>query len=388
MEKNNSKDYNDKWFYFGLTLIACIFGIFYAAYVNCFDTPLHSLVAKAILFQDVEYDMEGFPIHAYAYPLYHITQKIVHLILQVNYETAAAFILPISIVVSVLLYRKLVMMIVEDTVYNRYFADIVSLGTVVFGVARCWLNDWRYYQFQCGPNPFHNPTILFVRPFAIASFIFFLKYVRTYKQAGCYKYAALFSVVTLLSVGAKPNYAVVFLPAMGIYTLHYMICNKDLHFGIIAFAAVMPSLILLIIQQRFVASHTTALDTVIQFGGFSGLDASQVIAASIVTFPVVILLFRIRLMKSPAFFISITALVVGWLQMYLLSSGNAGDFSWGYDLAVQFGTLVALAETQNRKESHRSGKIIRNAAYILFAYQIVSGIKYLWEIYTSAQFWI
>jgi hypothetical protein len=93
-------------------------------------------------------------------------------------------------------------------------------------------------------------------------------------------------------------------------------------------------------------------------------------------------------MKSPAFFISITALVVGWLQMYLLSSGNAGDFSWGYDLAVQFGTLVALAETQNRKESHRSGKIIRNAAYILFAYQIVSGIKYLWEIYTSAQFWI
>lgn len=385
-----NQKYDKKWIYFGLIIMTGIFCLFY---IRCAESPdmyLHTLVAKALLNQSIQNAKEEFslfPVHVYAYPGYHLVQKLVHFILQVDYETAAALVLSLSAVISVLLYRKLMLMMMEDTVFNRYFADVVSMGAVLFGVARCWLNDWRYYQFQCAANPFHNPTILFVRPFGIACYIYFIKYVKTYKQKCCYKFAALFGITALLSVIAKPSFAIVFLPALGIYTLIYIIKNKELRFGTIALFSVLPSLVLLVFQQIWVSSNSEALNTTIKFGGFTGMDTWQIIGATIVTFPVVFLLFRISLLKKePAYFISMMALLIGWMQMYLLNSGVTGDFSWGYDLSVQFAVLTALAESRNGEAVKR--KIVNYASYFIFAYQVLVGIKYLWTIYTTAEFWI
>lgn len=398
----NKKEYNNNFFYWGLIGIACIFTLFYTKQVYYWDTPLHTLVAKSLLFHDVEYDQNNisFPTHALAYPVYHFFQKIVHCVLGIDYESAAALILSVSIIVSVLLYRKLSMMIIENTVWNRYFADFCSIGTVLFGVARCWLNDWRYYKIQCGPNPFHNPTILFVRPFAIASFIFFILFIRTYRnKTSWYKYAILFSIMMLISVGAKPSFAIVFLPAMGVYTIYYMIQNKELRFGIIAFISVLPSLILLLIQQIWVSMHTKALDVYIEFGFFRDYNEFHtqqeilwaVIMASLVTFPVVFLLFRFKLMKQDAaFFIVIVALGFGWFEMFFLKSAKSGDFSWGYDLAVQFATLIALMETRRGEKAGKLRKVVNYSAYLIFIYQVFTGLKYLWLVYTNLNvgYWI
>lgn len=393
------KRYNDKIFYFCLILLTMTFSIFYGKYAYYGDTAAHSLVSKMLLFQDVELDWSNvrFPIHVLAYPVYHFFQKMVHCILGIDYETAAAIVLTGSIVASVLLYRKLSLMLMENTVRNRYFADFFSLGAVLFGVARCGLNNWRYYSIQCSPNPFHNPTILFVRPFAIASFIFFIQLAKTYKSKSSYKYAFLFSLVSLVGVGAKPSYAIVLLPAMGIYTLYHMIQNKKLGFGIVAFIAVLPSLVLLIIQQIWVTSHSEALNAYIKFGFFHGFEelttlgaiTREVFLASLVTFPVVIFLFRIKWMKNDiAYFIAIFTLAFGWAEMYFLKAGVQGDFSWGYDLAVQFATLVSLVETRKEGESGNARKVFNIAMYLIFAYQVFTGMKYLLLVYNGIEYWI
>lgn len=383
------KAYSCRPFYCGLIILACIFSVFYAKYVYYSDTPLHTLVSQTILFQDEECDLTIFPKQAYAYPLFHLTQKLIHLLLQIDYYTAAALLLPATIICSVFMYRKLIIFITDETDSNKYFADIVSLGAVLFNVARCWLNDWRYYSLQCGPNPFHNPTILFVRPFAIASFIYFIKWIQVYGVKNNIKYVLLFGIYMFLSVSAKPSYAIVFLPAMGIYTMYYMIRNKNIKFGIIAFIAVLPSLILLVIQQMWCTSQTDMLTVTISFGGFSHLSVIEVIMASLVTFPVVVLLFRIRWIKSdPTYFIAILALIIGWLQMYLLVNGMSSDFSWGYDLAVQFATIISLAKTRKDRNSEKHRKIVNIVAYAVFAYQVWVGIHYLQTIYIGTLFWI
>jgi len=393
------RTYSDKWFHYSLMVMASIFGIFYSKFVNCSDIALHTLASKALLFQDVGFDQSNarFPTHAFTYPIYHFIQKMVHVLLNIDYEPAAALVLSLAIIASALLYKKLALMIVEDTVVNKYWADFFSLGAVWFEVARCSINGWRYYRTQCGPNPFHNPTILFVRPLAIASFIFFLRLKETYKTKANYKYVLLFGVMTLISVGAKPSYAITFLPAMGIYTLVYMIRNKELKFGIVAFLSVLPSLVLLLIQQTWVTSNTEALNVYVKFGFFQGFEeltawwevAREVIMASVVTFPVVILLFRINwLKKDAAYFIGILALVFGWVQMYFLKSGRQGDFSWGYDLAVQFATFISLAETRNGEKNGKLRILIHYVAYLIFAYQVYTGLKYFWIIYTTNEFWI
>ncbi len=387
--KMGKRTYDTRWFYGCLLMITCIFSVFFVKYVNYADTPLHSLVAKSIFFQDTDFDAGMIPRHAYAYPVYHIVQKMVHFIFRLDYETAAAIILSVSIFVSVLLYRKLILMIVRDTDSNKYFADFLALGSVLFEVARCWLNDWRFYQSQCGPNPFHNPTILFVRPIGTISLICFIKYIQNYRQKKYYRYVVLFGLCMLISIGAKPSYALAFLPAMGIYTLYYMIRNKEIWFGVIAFAAVLPSLILLVVQQVWVSSQTQALNVTVGFGGFTGLTPIQVVLSSLITFPVVILLFRVSLIKrEPVYFISITALVIGWIQMFWFSNGPAGDFSWGYDLAVQAATIVTLAETRKGEEFNRGRNIINRSAYVIFLYQVLTGVVYLWTIYNTTMFWI
>ena len=130
------REYNTRWFYVCLLVITCIFCVFFVKFVNYSDTPLHSLVAKSIFFKDTDFNAGGIPRHAFAYPVYHIVQKLVHLILRLDYETSAAIILTASIPVSIFLYRKLMRMILGESSRNKYFIDLLALGSVLFEVAR------------------------------------------------------------------------------------------------------------------------------------------------------------------------------------------------------------------------------------------------------------
>ncbi len=376
------QNYNPRFFYFGTMLMASFFGVFYSKFAYYGDIPAHTIISKTLPFFDNEAS------RVFAYPIYHFCQKILHVICAVDYETVAALILSVSIIISVLLYRKLVLMIIDNTGWNKYWGDIIAWGGVLFGVVRSPLNHWFYYMLSGSPNPFHNPTILFVRPFGIASFIFYIKYVQTYKMQGYIKYIVLFSIMTFLSVGAKPSYAVVFLPAMGIYTLYYMIQNRKLYFGITALLAVFPSLVLLLIQQKMLSSTTKLLNISIKFGSYMNLNTTQVIVSSLIAFPVVVLLFQISLLKdAPIYFIGIIALVIGWCQMFLLKD-SAGNFSWGYDLSIQFATIISLAESRKQKGKNKKivQRLINYMAYLIFGYQIFSGIKYIHIMYTTTLF--
>ncbi|MCM1100877.1 MAG: hypothetical protein NC079_01175 [Clostridium sp.] len=152
-----------------------------------------------------------------------------------------------------------------------------------------------------------------------------------------------------------------------------------------ALLCVIPSLELLLIQNQFVSSKTELLDVSIQFGSYMGLDLLQVITASLMAFPVVILCFRASALRDdPAYFIAIAALVIGWIQMFFVKDEH-GNFSWGYDLAVQFAVLVTLAVSRRDVNPGRR-KYINYAAYGIFAWQIVTGLSYLHDMYTTTSY--
>ena len=128
MKNIDVKKYNNKWFNYCLMVMSSIFGIFYSKFVNYSDTPLHTLVSKALLAQDAEQIISSnnlFPIHAFSYPIYHFFQKAVHVLLNIDYETSAALVLSLSIVVSALLYKKLILQIVFHWVqYGLAWQDV------------------------------------------------------------------------------------------------------------------------------------------------------------------------------------------------------------------------------------------------------------------------
>lgn len=383
-------EYKAYFFYAMLVVVGCLFGYFFykcIATIHLHDFVMHTNLSKSIIIDESQGEI--VPVHAEAYPLFHVIVKLLHLCLGISYDLSVAIVLAISAVVSIILFRKLGIFICGKK--NEFFLDFVSIGAVIFVTARCWLNDWRFYSLQCAANPLHNPTTLFVRPFAIASFLAFLGFIQQYNNKKNYaRYLLLFMGITLLSALAKPSYVFVFLPAMGLYTLYLMIKDRNIKVGIYALIAVLPTIILLLSQRLFMrSSNSITIISVIQvqFGSFANFGIWEVVCVSIVTFPVPILLFSKRMFKEGSYYMMIyLALIIGWVQMFFFTNGPTGDLSWGYDLAVQFSTVVCLAYT--RKSDWSSNRTLRNAAYAIFAYQVFSGVLYAFLIMKNGDFWI
>ena len=385
------KRYDSRVYWFLLVIFMGIFSCLYGALIpELGDIYWHNMAAE-LLFTDEFYTTDSLPIHILAYPLYHLCVKYLALITRISIDDVSVFVIALSIVVAIMIYRKLFYATTGDK--ERLISDLVCFGVVIFVCARCGLNGWRYYQSQCAANPIHNPTILFMRPFGLASIFFyhgFIERIYDRNKKGEYKYLLGFSLFMLLSILAKPNFAIVFLPAMGLQTLYIMIRRKDIFYGIKMFLAVVPSLALLVFQQMYVTSKTVAFSSfAIKFGSFSEFTPKEVLFVSLVTFPVPILLFRFKYLKENIIYqLSLVALIVGWFQMFFLTNGPSGDFSWGYDVAVQVATFMSLAVAISDKDKKNYVvKILHWCAYLVFIYQVICGIMYWSQAYSVVGYW-
>lgn len=143
----NNKIYNEKYFYILTAGIMCLIGIFYAKFVNCAnDIPLHTQFAEIMFSDHLEVD-DNVPMQAYAYPVYHICVKLVHLILHIDYAAAAAVVISLSVLASILLYRNFMrQLLIKQTALYMYFIDFISIGAVVFVTARCWHLQKRFVE--------------------------------------------------------------------------------------------------------------------------------------------------------------------------------------------------------------------------------------------------
>lgn len=77
------------------------------------------------------------------------------------------------------------------------------------------------------------------------------------------------------------------------------------------------------------------------------------------------------------------ALFTGFLQMFFLTNGPSGDFSWGYDLAVGVSTAIVLVHTL-QIDDRKYKKLI---LFGFFAYQCVSGLIYIYKIIETGKYW-
>ena len=380
---------DDKRFYIVMIvfmgILACLYGV---AVPTLGDIDAHNRAAE-FFFTDDFFTSHLVPSHVFVYPLYHLSVRAISYILNITIDNASVFVLALSIIAAVIIYKE---------IFNTFsdkgkgiLGDLICIGAVIFVCARCGLNGWRYYQAQCGANPMHNPTILIMRPFALVSILLYYKFItREEKDRKSYAYLFGFAVFMMLSILAKPNFAVVFLPAMGLQTLFYMIKNKDLLYGIKLLVAVIPSAVLLIYQQKFMTSNTVAFSQfAIKFGSFSEFTPKEVLFVSLVTFPVPILLFNLRYFRENKLYqMSMIALLVGWIQMFFFTNGPSGDFSWGYDMAVQFATFMSLVVAIS-DEKHKKWflKILHCGAYVVFAYQVICGIMYWRIVFSTLEYW-
>lgn len=363
-----------------IILSACI--VLWATAINGFyqneysDIIVHTLISRAIAKDGIPFsEIEQYK-HILAYPLYHVTVSFIHIISSIDYEKVSVAVQALANAASVLILRRIIIDKLAKS--PSYYIDFVSLCSVLFLCVRSPLTYWVYYYKICGPNPIHNPTFIFVRPFGLMTVYWYLSFLEDYEvKKPIIKSSVLWSVFLFLSVCAKPSFALAFLTAMGVHIFIKMLSRKDLRIGIYSFSAVIPTLILMVIQLLYIKRNSEALETIIVFGSFAGFSLPRVIAITLSLIPEVILLFDYKKVReSNLLQLACFAFIISWVQMYFLTNGLSGDYSWGYDLAVGFIVPVFMA-TLSIKNNKLISKIIAYSAIILYSYQTYTGIMFL-----------
>lgn len=382
-----NREYTESAFWISLTFLTMIWTLVIFNLCQYWDYEDHIKIAQYLLIHEIDYsvllDCTVDITHIFAYPVFHIMLKLVHLVFRIDYRTAVTVLMVAAEVTSVLIIRKIVSEYIGKT--KSYYVDFLSLGLMIFLGARSWLNGWVFYKLQGGPNPLHNPTIIFVRPLGLLCFYYFIKYLNNYKNAN--RELILFGVFSVVSILTKPSFAVVFLPAMGVFTLIYMIKDKSILLGIKTFISVIPSLAVLLLQLAFMNSTSEIMATKLHFGTYYDYSFFQVIGITIVLLPTIIVLFSWKEIKSNlAMGIAFLAVVIGWIQFFCLTQGGTNDFIWGFELAVQMATMVVMCYAYPRTDDTKSMIIRKRFAYGLFVYQVINGLLYMYLIYRACDY--
>lgn len=388
-EKISKLPYSSIPFSVVLSLVTFVQGLIIFLNADEWDYGQHTNVIRYVIDHELAFDEFRHAKQALAYPLYHYLVKIIHLLAKIDYPFSIALLMIMCNIASIICFRKLIKLFTNDA--DSYLLDFLSIFSVVFIAARGPLTHWRYYIVMTGPNPIHNPTLIMVRPLGVLCFYYFCKFFTGYKsdRKGNNWDLVGFGIFSLLSVLAKPSFAVVYLAAMGLYTLIVMIKNKDLFVGIRTFIAVLPSVITLLLQQRFITANSSMLGIEVHFGSFMDLGILDVIMITVAFMPSALLLINFEKLKNDVYYqIAYLATLIGWLQFYFLDNGNSGDFSWGYALSLQIITVVSLSQAYKDHDCYKYGKIRLTVAWMAFIYQALMGVLYLYKVYKFGDYWI
>lgn len=337
------------------------------------------------------------------YPLYHIIMRGLFYVVAkiangpgIDINIISCYFLATINIVNVIVMRMLLNYIVRaEKTIEKYAVDFLSLASIVFMGIGTFLTNGRYYAIQGAPNAWHNPTLILVRPIGILSIYFFLKCLeKAEKNETFISELVAFSLITLVSCFAKPSYAFVFLPGMGIYVL--ILLFKDFKrnlkkIGIPMLLAAMPSVVVLLLQFIGISSNSNKMSGVhIYFGGEFRISFWQAVGGTISVMGLIIFVFILLgkklFLKEPSLAISFFASVVGWFQFYfLVRTGVAtGDFFWGYALATNLATIVSVALMAKYEEK----KALKVAGVVVFLFQLLNGFIYCYLMIRYGRFWV
>lgn len=394
--KLKKNQYKDMFFYIILVFIAvCLPSFFSQIIVEGYsDIGPHTDFAIVMLDKNPEF-VFGMPIQAYTYPIYHLILKLFLTALMGNKVISAATLLSLCVVFGIMVTRYCLNKIFpekQDNAAGGYLIDFLSVCSVFFIGITGVLTEGRYYLGQGAPNLWHNPTYIMLRPVAWVSFLFTVIVLKQiYDDCIKKKDFIIFAVLLAVSCLIKPSFAIVLLPAAAVMTIYLMINKKSLKPGFLMLGGVGISLIILVWQFVFTQTNELVRDTSESFrftvGSYYGFDFWQSMGAIIALNGIVIIYFifegRKHFFKDFYDTLSILMIVFGALEFFFITDGSAGNFSWGYFVSVQIGTVLSIVQCAK----HKNIKLLVPMG-LLFIYQVGMGLIYLLLYYRGGEYLI
>ncbi|MDI9519087.1 MAG: hypothetical protein WBH68_01765 [Erysipelotrichaceae bacterium] len=336
------------------------------------DLPCHILISQHIKYNELP--TNNICSFVPPYKLFHIFVAASSYLTNRNYELASVLVLVLTQIILYLLMLYYYKKIFKPKKIN--LSDLLIIFSLII-ISSLPFKNGNLYLPQGGPNIWHNPTYIFLRPFSLVSFFNFYLLSKNENDAKSINFI-IFSIATLLSTYSKPSFSLPFLFASGILVAISLFKNKfkNIKYGIKMFVSVLPTLVLMFYQYLSV-NNFGALNTSIKFGTFLNLSFSDSIIASFCSllYPIISSIYILKHEKNTKYLqiVSWSYMIVSWLQYYFLyqTSFNNGDYAWGYFAALFFiyyiNTITLLSNGLFKKIK---------TIYILFIIQTVFGTIY------------
>ncbi len=293
--------------------------------------------------------------------------------------------------------------------------DELALSAIISGVlsfvgpyAMPWFTPLGIYHGQYSPNPFHNPTHMAVKGLGIILTMIGVDIFRRMKNEKTVFFKSernlilLFGIVLFISVIFKPTFMYMILPAGFLFMISELIINlrkkaypmKNIFkvlIGIII--AVIPSLILIIIESAITAKYGTEYSTVI-FSFSKPFEVWHLYTLSVPNSVLLAMFFPIVMcIINPGYFLkstegrlSVCAYAAGFVEFSILKDAGyqmiAANFAWcmmsGMVVLYAFTAGKLLIDTLKEDRSKPHMIYLISCWFLLFLHAY-SGITFMLE---------
>jgi hypothetical protein len=350
------------------------------------DLPAHLTVARQFAADE----------RALVHPGFHYTILFLARVTGLSLETAAPFALGLATSLSYLTVSVILTSYLSAHYPSLTLAGFAFILSTVSALYVPFFNT-NVYLGQGTPNIWHNPTWIMMQPFALWSFFLTERclHAPTWRQALPLASGGAFCL--LGSVFMKPNFALAFIPALGLYTVLHRGRTQSWLLRL-TLSSVIVGLALPLLWWQYASrygadeSHQASL-LVAPFVVWGAKTPSITISALLtLAFPITVLLLRpYRFSQQPGFLLAWLLIGIAFLQRaFLAESGfkmEHGNWAWGYFIALKIVfiySVIVLARKQKKEEAN--ARIGVRLAWAVLALHLGSGLFYLGRLFSGLGF--
>ena len=379
--KVSGSDNKEIWKIINLLNLALVFVISYSfasmqvSGLVASDTGLHMGFIKEV--------MDGAP---YTHPLWHIGTHYLSQLLGVNYGIGAALFTALLITLYAAIIYKIAQSLdgSQGNEAKWYLVTMIALTIGPFFLVNYYS---RIYMGSGSPSVWHNVTLLTVQPLALLSVFFTIKFFASDRL----KYFVLAVLVTIVSIFAKPNFIIVFLPSLVVY----MLLKKYFDKRQLQFALITILLSVAILAYQFMSlqeiNSKDGSSIVFDFLGVWSIYTPSVVVSILMALglPFLITLFNYQSVKKNEY-IKFTWLLILFSTILFACFAEGGkrysdgNFSWSWMISLSLIYIFTIIEYF--KQYFTMPGIVRYSLLAMMLYQVYVGWYFVIGMFNGINF--
>lgn len=389
--------------FFLLAVSAVTLWLFY--HQTTADSGLYYSDMKAYILE-----MQGLESgYSYPYPVFFKFAALINLFTAPEMAVAIAtmFLNSFAILITKVYFNSLMLPKMKDNWLSGVVLSVLTIS--LFFISMLYPPDGIYlpgirfkYLGVFTANPFHNATYIAARPFAILSFLWYVKLLPIYEEGIHGDREKLrdyicFSLLLLLATMTKPSFTLVFVGAAGLLMLFRMFRSRFRNFvpTIQLGLCFIPTFVDLLYQFKGVFVPEEGVEGGI---GFSFGDVWKEYCTNLpvaiclaIGFPLLVLVLNYKELKEDVFYrfswqIYLMSLIMAFFLYEKGFRKNHFNFSWGYMYGIFFCHMGALLVLMRSTGEKKKKPLLIGVQWLAYFCHVLCGLVYFLGIFRGGIF--